>query len=100
MVNQEIHLIELTHASPEFAEAYDVIARDIPAEFLEEREFLWNRLRIRDEGPRDNAERMQLQEGYTLHLIVAKQGGTVAGAVYGHLISKVAPDNRGVGFVT
>lgn len=93
-------LVELTHKSPEFDAAYDVISRDIPPGYLETRDFLRNRLRVRDVGPQTEQERVLVQDGYTLHLIAAKQANKVIGAVYGHLISRIGPGNRGVGFVT
>ncbi len=99
MVDQNLRLRDLSHTSPEFDDAYEIFTHDIPEQFLEERKFLRNRLRVRDEGPRDDGERCQVQDGYTLHLLVAKQTDTVVGAVYGHLISKITPRNRAVGFV-
>jgi ribosomal protein S18 acetylase RimI-like enzyme len=91
---------ELSHQSPEFDAAYNVFSRDIPSEFLEEKEFSRNRLRVRDEGPKSDHEKILVQDGYTLHLIAAKQGENVIGAIYGHLMSKIGEENRGVGFVT
>lgn len=93
-------MVNLSCHSPEFDAAYDVFSQGIPFPLLEEREFLRNRLRVRDEGPKSVQEQILLQDGYTLHLIVAKEGEKVVGAIYGHLISKIAPDNYAVGFVT
>lgn len=93
-------LVDLTHKSPEFDAAYDVISRDILPEYLETRDFFRNRLRVRDEGPQTEKERLLVQDGYTLHLIAAKQDERVVGAVYGHLISRIGPENKAVGFVT
>lgn len=93
-------LVELTHTSPEFDAAYDIISRDIPPEYLETSDFLRNRLRVRDEGPGTDHERVLVQDGYTLHLIAAKQDDRAVGAVYGHLISRIGPENKAVGFVT
>ena len=67
---------------------------------METAEFLRNRLRVRDEGPKTDAEKILLPQGYTLHLIAALQGGKVLGAIYGHLIADIGPDNQGIGFVT
>ena len=92
--------ISLTHQSPEFDAAYDVISRDIAPEFLETREFLKNRLRVRDEEPKSAEEKILAQDGYTLHLIAAKQKDKVVGVIYGHLISKIGAENRGIAFVT
>jgi len=96
----KIYLIELTHESPEFDAAYDVIAYDISPEFLETKEFLKYRLRVRDKGPKSTQDKILLQDGYTLHLIAAVQNGKVVGSLYGHLIAKIGPENRGIGFVT
>lgn len=95
-----ITFIALNHQSPELDAAYDVISRDIPPEYLETRDFLRNRLRVRDEGPQTEQERVLVQDGYTLHLIAAQQDSKVIGAIYGHLISRIGPENKGVGFVT
>ena len=95
-----INFVELAHDSPEFDAAYDVISQDIPPEYLETREFLKNRLRVRDEGPKQLQERLLLQDGYTLHLIAAMEGGRVIGSIYGHLISSITNENRAIGFVT
>lgn len=70
-------LVELTHKSPEFDAAYDVIALDISPGFLETREFLKNRLRVRDEGPKSARDRILLQDGYSLHL--KNKGGSCNG---------------------
>ena len=67
---------------------------------METAEFLRNRLRVRDEGPKTEAEKILLPQGYTLHLFAAVQDGKVLGAVYGHLIADIGPDNQGIGFVT
>lgn len=93
-------MIDLTHGSPEFDQAYDILRSDIAPEFMETVEFLRNRLRVRDEGPKTEAEKILLPKGYTLHLIAALQHGKVLGAVYGHLIADIGPDNQGIGFVT
>jgi GNAT superfamily N-acetyltransferase len=66
---------------------------------METAEFLRNRLRVRDEE-RAEEQKLLLPQGYTLHLIAALQDGKVLGAVYGHLIADIGPDNQGVGFVT
>ena len=95
-----IKFLDLTCHSPDFDEAYEVFQRDIPSPFLEDRDFLRNRLRVRDQGPKSDKEQILVQDGYTLHLIVAKEGEKVIGALYGHLISKIAPGNHAVGFVT
>ncbi len=92
--------INLKHFSPEFDAAYDVISRDISPEFLETREFLKNRLRVRDEGPKSDREKLLVQDGYTLHMIAAVQEEKVVGAIYGHLISNIGTKNRAIGFVT
>jgi GNAT superfamily N-acetyltransferase len=99
MLRETLQIIDLTHDSPLFDKAYDVFGLDIPPEFLETREFLKNRLRVRDEGPKSQREKILLQDGYTIHLIAAKAGSKIAGAVYGHLISKIS-GGRSVGFVT
>ena len=93
-------MIDLTHGSPEFDQAYDILSSAIAPEFMETAEFLRNRLRVRDEGPKTEAEKILLPQGYTLHLTAALQDGKVLGAVYGHLISDIGPDNQGIGFVT
>jgi GNAT superfamily N-acetyltransferase len=100
MQDKSIQFTELIHKSLEFDAAYEIISRDIPPEYLETRDFLRNRLRVRDEGPQTEQERVLVQEGYTLHLIAAKQDERVVGAVYGHLISRIGPENKSVGFVT
>jgi ribosomal protein S18 acetylase RimI-like enzyme len=93
-----IHFPDLTHQSPEFDAAYAVISRDIPPAYLETREFLKNRFRVRDQGPESAQEKVLLQNGYTLHLIAATVDRTVVGAIYGHLIS--LRESRGIGFIT
>ena len=93
-------MIELTHDSPEFDQAYAILSSDIAPAFMETAEFLRNRLRVRDEGPKTEAEKILLPQGYTLHLIAAVQDNKVLGAVYGHLIADIGPDNQGIGFVT
>lgn len=90
----------MTHGSPEFDQAYAILSSDIAPLFMETAEFLRNRLRVRDEGPKTEAEKILLPEGYTLHLIAAVQDGKVLGAVYGHLIADIGLDNQGIGFVT
>ena len=100
MHEEAVHLIELTHGSPEFDQAYAILSSDIAPEFMETAEFLRNRLRVRDQGPKTEAEKILLPQGYTLHLIAAVQDGKVLGAVYGHLIADIGPDNQGIGFVT
>jgi hypothetical protein len=95
-----IQFIDLTHESPEFDAAYEIISRDISPEFLETGQFLKNRLRVRDEGPKSEHENVLIQDGYTLHLITAEKDGKVLGAVYGHLIANIGAENRGIGFVT
>lgn len=92
--------IDLNHSSPELDAAYGVISRDISPEYLETAEFLKNRLAVRDKGARSDRERILVQDGYTLHLIAAKEGKKIVGAIYGHLISKIGIENRGIGFVT
>lgn len=100
MLHQHIEFCALTHNSPEFDAAYNVIAYDIAPEFLETKEFLRNRLRVRDEGAKSIQENTLLQEGYSLHLIAAKKDSKVVGAIYGHLIALKNAANRGIGFVT
>lgn len=100
MHEEAVQLIDLTHGSPEFDQAYDVLRSDIAPEFMETAEFLRNRLRVRDQGPKTEAEKILLPQGYTLHLIAAVQDGKVRGAVYGHLIAEIGPDNQAIGFVT
>lgn len=95
-----IQFHDLTHRSPEFDAAYDIISSGISPEFLETRHFLKNRLRVRDEGPASEHEKMFIQSGYTLHLIAAKKDGKVLGAAYGHLIANIGVEDRGIGFVT
>jgi GNAT superfamily N-acetyltransferase len=99
MHEEAFQLIELTHGSPEFDQAYAILSSDIAPEFMETAEFLRNRLRVRDE---ENSEEQKilLPQGYTLHLIAAVQNGKVLGAIYGHLIADIGPDNQGIGFVT
>ena len=87
MHEDAVQLIDLTHNSPEFDQAYAILRSDIAPEFMETAEFLRNRLRVRDEGPKTEAEKIVLPQGYTLHLIAALQDGKVLGAVYGHLIA-------------
>ncbi len=100
MHDEAVQLIDLTHGSPEFDQAYDILSSDIAPEFMETAEFLRNRLRVRDQGPKTEAEEILVPHGYTLHLIAALQNGKVLGAVYGHLIADIGPDNQGIGFVT
>jgi GNAT superfamily N-acetyltransferase len=100
MHEEAVQLIDLTHGSPELDQAYAILSSDIAPEFMETAEFLRNRLRVRDEGPKTEAEEIVLPQGYTLHLIAAVQDGKVLGAVYGHLIADIGPDNQGIGFVT
>ncbi len=100
MHEEAVQLIDLTHGAPEFDQAYAILSSDIAPEFMETAEFLRNRLRVRDEGPKTDAEKILLPQGYTLHLIAALQDGKVLGAVYGHLIADIGPDNQGIGFVT
>ena len=100
MHEEAIKLIDLTHGSPEFDQAYAILSSDIAPEFMETAEFLKNRLRVRDEGPKTEAEKIVLPQGYTLHLIAAVQDSKVLGAVYGHLIADIGPNNQGIGFVT
>jgi GNAT superfamily N-acetyltransferase len=95
-----IQLIDLVHDSPEFDQAYELLSSAIAPEFLETAEFLRNRVRVRDQGPGTEAEKLLLQHGYTLHLIAAKQGDKVQGVIYGHLIAGIGTDNQGIGFVT
>jgi ribosomal protein S18 acetylase RimI-like enzyme len=95
-----MQFIELTHTSSEFDAAYDIFRLEISPKFLETKEFLRNRFRVRDEGPKSKKEKILVQDGYTLHLIVAKEGNKVLGVIYGHLISKIDADNKAVGFVT
>ncbi len=99
-MHRDTQFITLTHQSGEFDAAYDVISRDISPAFLETSEFLRNRLRVRDEGPKSEREKILLQDGYTLHLIAAKKDDLIVGAVYGHLISRITGRNRAIGFVT
>ncbi len=96
----DIEIISLTHQSPEFDAAYDVIGQDIAPEYLETRQFLRNRLRVRDEGAKTEKEKLLVPAGYTLHLLAAVQADTVIGAIYGHLISGITGENRSVCFVT
>ncbi len=100
MRSDTIQCIHLTHLSPEFDAAYDVMSREIPPEFLETRDFLRNRLRVRDEGPKRGHEHLLVQDGYTLHLIAAVCEQKVIGAIYGHLISRITDGNMSAGFVT
>jgi GNAT superfamily N-acetyltransferase len=100
MHEEAVQLIDLTHGSPEFDQAYALLSSDIAPEFMETAEFLRNRLRARDEGPKTEAEKILLPQGYTLHLIAAVQDGKILGAIYGHLIADIGPDNQGIGFVT
>ncbi len=95
-----IKFVDLNHQSPEFDAAYEIIRRDISPGFLETRQFLKNRLRVRDEGTKSEHENVLIQKGYTLHLIAAKKEAKVLGAVYGHLIANIGAENRGIGFVT
>ncbi len=95
-----IQYTHLTPLSPEFDAAYDVISQDIPQEYLETRDFLRNRLRIRDDGPKSDQERLLVQDGYTIHLIAAMRDKQVIGAIYGHLISRITSGNWSAGFVT
>jgi GNAT superfamily N-acetyltransferase len=97
---EPLQLIELTHGSPEFDHVYEILSSAIAPEFLETAESLGNRVRVRDQGPKTEAEKLLLQDGYTLHLIAAKQYGKVLGAVYGHLIAGIGADNQGIVFVT
>ncbi len=83
-----------------FDAAYDVMSQEIPPEFLETRDFLRNRLRVRDEGPKSSHEHLLVQDGYTLHLIAAVYNQKVIGAIYGHLISRITSKNQSAGFVT
>ncbi len=96
----EIQQVELTHRSPEFDAAYDVLRSGISPAYLETRDFLRNRLRVRDEGPKSEQEKLLVQDGYTLHCIAAVRRGAVVGAIYGHLISPTAQESRSAGFVT
>jgi GNAT superfamily N-acetyltransferase len=100
MQEEPVQLLDLTHGSPEFAEAYELLSSAIAPEFLETAEFLRNRVRVRDQGPKTAAEELLLQEGYTLHLIAAKLDDKTAGVIYGHLIAGIGPLNQGIGFVT
>ncbi len=100
MRSDTFQYIHLTHLSPEFDAAYDVMSREIPPEFLETRDFLRNRLRVRDEGPKRSQEHLLVQDGYTLHLIAAVYEQKVTGAIYGHLISRITSGNMSAGFVT
>lgn len=100
MPDSAIQFTDLAHNSPLFDAAYDIFALDIPPEFIETREFLKNRLRVRDEGPESAQEKILVQDGYTLHLIAAKVESKIVGAVYGHLISKIGKNNGSVGFIT
>ncbi len=95
-----MQFVTLTHRSPEFNAAYDVISRDIPPACLETSDFLRNRLRVREEGPKSEREKLLLQDGYTLHLIAAREGSKIVGALYGHLISRITDRNKAIGFVT
>lgn len=92
--------LDLSYSSPEFDTGYDLLAQEIPAEFLEERGFLRNRLRVRDEGPKTDQERILVQHGYTLHLLAALADAEVVGTIYGHLVSHIGPENCSVGYVT
>ena len=55
MQEDAAQLIDLTHGSPEFDQAYAVLSSEIAPEFMETAEFLRNRLRVRDEGPKTEA---------------------------------------------
>jgi len=99
-MEKAVVFVELTHKSPEFDAAYDVIGADIAPEYLETMDFLRDRLRVGEEGPKSGKEKILLQDGYTLHLIAAKEGDKVVGAIYGHLISRITGENKAVGFVT
>jgi hypothetical protein len=68
MHEDAVQLIDLTHGSPEFDQAYAILSSDIAPEFMETAEFLRNRLRVRDEGSKTEAEKILLPQGYTLHL--------------------------------
>jgi GNAT superfamily N-acetyltransferase len=92
--------LDLLYSSPEFDVGYEILAQEIPAEFLEERSFLRNRLRVRDKGPQTDKERLLVQDGYTLHLLAALLDADVVGTIYGHIISPISPENRGVGVVS
>lgn len=100
MQTRSIQFLHPTHQSPEFDEAYEVISRDIPPEYIETKDFLRNRVRVRDERPKTGKEKLLLQDGYTLHLIAARQDDKIVGTIYGHLISKITSENKAVGFVT
>jgi GNAT superfamily N-acetyltransferase len=100
MHEEAVQFIDLTHGSPEFDQAYEILSSVIAPEFLETAEFLRNRVRVRDQGPGTEAEKLLLQHGYTLHLLAAKQDSKVLGAIYGHMIAGIGPDNQAVGFVT
>jgi hypothetical protein len=93
-------ILDVSSSSPEYDAAYDILAQDIPAKWLEEPDCLRNRLRVRDQAPRNDKEKILLQDGYTLHLLAATDGGKVIGAIYGHLISRIGIENRGVGLVS
>lgn len=100
MTSHNLHFQDLHHKSSEFDAAYDIIAADISTEYLETREFLRKRLRVRDVGADTATEKILIQAGYTLHLVAAFIGDTIVGAIYGHLISHITEDNLSVGFVT
>jgi len=100
MHEDAVQLIYLNHNSPQFDQAYAILSSNIAPEYRETAEFLKNRFRVRDEGPKTDAEKILLPHGYTLHLIGAVQAGKVLGAIYGHLIADIGPDNQGIGFVT
>ena len=83
MHKDAVQLIDLAHGSPEFDQAYAILSSDIAPEFMETAEFLRNRLRVRDEGPKTEAEKIALPQDYTLHLI-----------------ADIGPDNQGIGLIT
>ena len=91
MHEDAVQLIDLAHGSPEFDQVlYAILSSDIAPAFMETAEFLRNRLRVRDEGPKTEAEKILLPGRLYASLdrgTPGRQDGKVLGAVYGHLIA-------------
>jgi len=71
--------------SKDYLRAHEITNTGIPEEFVETPEFLWDRLRIKEQGARTREDKALMPKGYDLHLIVAKDttNGEVVGAGLG-----------------
>ncbi len=102
---QHIQYVNLTHQSPEFDAAYDVISLDIDPEFVEPKLYIRERFRIQEEGAKTDDERRMVPEGYRIRAIAAKDKRTnkVVGAILSDFVPKIGKENRGfalIGYVS